>query len=94
MIKLFILQFSLFSCIFLAVSYTQTPVSLLCSQYNVAFFQTATLVCCGKCPRPEKTVQMLASAKLCLQTLIARVKVSSDIFVVLSSAAGFLLLGL
>ncbi|GFG34972.1 hypothetical protein Cfor_09317, partial [Coptotermes formosanus] len=34
----------------------------------------AKLVCCSKCPRPEKTVQMLASAKLCLQTLIARIK--------------------
>ncbi|XP_021912944.1 tetratricopeptide repeat protein 27 isoform X2 [Zootermopsis nevadensis] len=34
----------------------------------------ATLLCCSKCPRPEKTAQMLASAKLCLQTLIARIK--------------------
>ncbi|XP_069689921.1 tetratricopeptide repeat protein 27 [Periplaneta americana] len=34
----------------------------------------ATLLCCEKCTRPEKAVQMLASAKLCLQTLIARIK--------------------
>lgn len=94
MMKLFIMHFSLFSCNFLAVSYTQTPVLLLCSQYNIAFFQLATLVCCGKCPRPEKMVQMLASAKLCLQMLIARIKVSSDIFVVLSSDAGFMMTGL
>jgi hypothetical protein len=37
---------------------------------------------------------MLASAKLCLQMLIARIKVSSDIFVVLSSDAGFMMTGL
>ncbi|XP_033610346.1 tetratricopeptide repeat protein 27 [Cryptotermes secundus] len=34
----------------------------------------ATLLCCRKCPRAEKTKQMLASAKLCLQTLVARIK--------------------
>lgn len=34
----------------------------------------ATLKCCEKCVVPQKSVQMLASSKLCLQTLIARVK--------------------
>jgi hypothetical protein len=41
------------------------------------FPSTATLLCCSNCPRAEKTVLMLASAKLCLQTLVARIKVSS-----------------
>ncbi|KAJ4426285.1 hypothetical protein ANN_27097 [Periplaneta americana] len=54
----------------------EEPMAGLCEGGNEPpdSLKATTLLCCEKCTRPEKAVQMLASAKLCLQTLIARIK--------------------